>query len=81
LVEEGFSEIGMKTRKIQAKRSTTKVKTTPRRSKHVPLEIRDIVEQLRQRFRQKFGRDPGANDPVFFDPDSEAPVPLRHQKR
>jgi hypothetical protein len=67
----------MKTRKIQAKRSRTHVKTVPRRPKHVPLEIRDTVEQLRQRFRQKFGRDPGPNDPVFFDPDSEAAVPLR----
>jgi hypothetical protein len=77
LVEEGFSEIGMNTRKIHAKRSRNKLKTIPQRPKHVPIEIRATLEQLRQRFRQKFGRDPGPNDPVFFDPDSEAPVPLR----
>lgn len=27
-------------------------------------------------FRKKFGRDPGPDDPVFFDPDSDTPKPL-----
>src|SRR5205823_1986692 len=37
--------------------------------KSVPLsdEMADIVEQQRQRFIQKYGREPGPNDPVFFD--------------
>jgi hypothetical protein len=24
----------------------------------------------------KFGRDPGPNDPVFFDPDKDVPTPI-----
>jgi hypothetical protein len=27
-------------------------------------------------FRQKFGRDPGPGDPVFFDPDCDVPTPI-----
>jgi hypothetical protein len=30
-------------------------------------------EQL-VRFRQKFGRDPGPDDPVFFDPEKDTPT-------
>jgi hypothetical protein len=72
----------MKTPKAQAKRpqpkqSKAQRKAVPPRSQHVPPQIRDTVEQLRHRFRQKFGRDPGPNDPVFVDPDSDSPVPLR----
>ncbi len=29
-----------------------------------------------QRFREKFGRDPGPDDPVFFDPDADTPQEL-----
>jgi hypothetical protein len=39
----------------------------------------DVVEELRRqqdRFREKFGRDPGPDDPVFFDPDADEPSPL-----
>ncbi len=27
-------------------------------------------------FRAKFGRDAGPDDPIFFDPDADEPVPL-----
>ena len=27
-------------------------------------------------FREKFGRDPGPNDPLFFDPTKDEPEPL-----
>lgn len=39
-----------------------------------------ISEALKERmtaFRAKFGRDPGPNDPLFFDPDADEPTPLR----
>ena len=39
----------------------------------------EVVEELRRqedRFREKFGRDPGPHDPVFFDPDADEPSPL-----
>jgi hypothetical protein len=36
-------------------------------------EMMKILEQQREKFRQKFGRDPGPEDPVFFDPSVDAP--------
>jgi hypothetical protein len=36
---------------------------------------RALDEQLRA-FRAKFGRDPGPEDPLFFDPDADEPRPL-----
>jgi len=38
---------------------------------------RGILEAQQQRFREKFGRDAGPNDPVFFDPDAAEPSPCR----
>jgi hypothetical protein len=37
--------------------------------KSIPLsqEMVDLLEEQRQKFIQKFGREPGPNDPVFFD--------------
>jgi hypothetical protein len=37
---------------------------------------RETLEALRREFRERFGRDPGPNDPVFFDPTSEEPRTL-----
>jgi HEPN domain-containing protein len=36
----------------------------------------DFFKQLQQDFREKFGRDPGPDDPVFFDPDANEPRPM-----
>jgi hypothetical protein len=33
-------------------------------------------ERQREAFRAKFGRDPGPDDPVFFDPDAKTPQPM-----
>ncbi len=33
-----------------------------------------------QRFREKFGRGPGPDDPVFFDPDADTPQELDWDK-
>jgi hypothetical protein len=45
------------------------------RSKTVPLsaEALQAIEEQRRRFREKFGREPGPDDPVFFDPDADTP--------
>ena len=48
------------------------------KSKDVPLNAeaqRAIQEQLR-RFREKFGRNAGPEDPIFFDPDADTPQPV-----
>ena len=46
--------------------------------KTIPLNAeaqRAIQEQLRK-FREKFGRDAGPEDPIFFDPDADTPQPI-----
>jgi hypothetical protein len=42
----------------------------------VPITPRVYEALLEQRkaFVDKFGREPGANDPVFFDPDKDVPT-------
>lgn len=34
----------------------------------------------RQAFIDKFGREPGPDDPVMFDPDADTPVPMSEEK-
>ncbi len=48
----------------------------------VPLsdEVVTTLEQQRQSFRQKFGREPGPADPIFFDPDMDTPRSLDRDK-
>jgi hypothetical protein len=36
----------------------------------------EVVEQQREHFRQKFGRDWKDGDPIFFDPDADTPTPM-----
>ena len=38
--------------------------------------LREMMEEQAQRFRDKFGRDPRPEDPIFFDPDADEPRPL-----
>jgi hypothetical protein len=48
------------------------------KSNAVPLNVeaqRAIQEQLRK-FREKFGRGAGPEDPIFFDPDADTPQPI-----
>jgi hypothetical protein len=40
------------------------------------LVMQEAFEANLQAFREKFGRDPGPDDPVFFDPDADEPTPL-----
>jgi integrase len=35
-----------------------------------------LLERQREQFRQKFGREPGPDDPIFFDPKADDPRPL-----
>ena len=39
-------------------------------------ELVDVLEKQMEAFRQKFGRDPGPDDPVFFDPNADTPQPF-----
>jgi hypothetical protein len=42
----------------------------------LPPEVVQAVRQQADSFREKFGRDMGRDDPVFFDPDADEPVAL-----
>jgi hypothetical protein len=35
--------------------------------------VREAIDIQIQRFRDKFGRDPGPEDPIFFDPNADTP--------
>lgn len=50
--------------------------------KKIPItgKAKEAFERQLERFREKFGRDPGPNDPVFFDMDANAPVPIAEEK-
>lgn len=37
-----------------------------------------LVEQF-VASRQKFGRDPGPDDPIIFDPDADEPIPMSYE--
>ncbi|MFI2747265.1 hypothetical protein ACH5BA_13310 [Kitasatospora sp. NPDC018623] len=37
--------------------------------------LQDAVQRQLARFREKFGREPGPDDPLFFDPDADEPRP------
>ncbi len=43
-------------------------------------KIRSLIERQRTEFQKKFGREPGPDDPIFFDPDSDVPAPISQQK-
>ena len=42
----------------------------------LPKMMWDALLEQRAAFRAKFGRDPGPNDPVLFDPDKDVPTPI-----
>ena len=37
--------------------------------------MQEVLEDRMRAFREKFGRDPGPDDPVFFDPNKDVPTP------
>lgn len=41
------------------------------------MELFKLQEEL---FREKFGRDPGPEDPIFFDPTADEPQPLSQEQ-
>ena len=53
----------------------------PKKSRRDPLsgDPTDILREQREAFRKKFGRDPGPNDPIFFDPEADLSVELKRR--
>jgi hypothetical protein len=44
----------------------------------VPMtpRVHEALLDQRKAFIDKFGREPGPDDPVFFDPDKDVPTPI-----
>lgn len=47
-----------------------------RRSVKINAEMKAGFLRQLEAFRLKFGREPGPDDPIFFDPDSDTPQPI-----
>lgn len=43
-------------------------------------DICQAMLEQRQLFLEKFGREPGPDDPLFFDPDADTPQPINEEK-
>ena len=48
----------------------------PRGAVPLALEAVAALKDLREAFIRKFGRPPGRDDPVYFDPDADIPRPM-----
>jgi hypothetical protein len=46
----------------------------------LPKYVREALQGAVDDFTLKFGRPPGPDDPICFDPDSDIPVPLPEEK-
>jgi hypothetical protein len=52
------------------------------REVELDAELVELLDLQRERFRRRFARDPGPNDPIFFDPNSPEsdPVPITKER-
>jgi hypothetical protein len=46
------------------------------RKVHLPPDTVALLDNQREMFRAKFGREPAPSDPIFFDPDADTPKEL-----
>jgi hypothetical protein len=42
--------------------------------------LKDELDRQLLAFRERFGRDPGPGDPIFFDPDASEPTQLSKEQ-
>jgi hypothetical protein len=63
----------------KSRRRRKKAQTSTRTIKLHPRAIAALEQQI-EAFRRKFGRDPGEDDPIFFDPDCDVPTWLTEEK-
>ena len=54
----------------------------PEQQIRINHDLAEALEAQDEAFRNKFGRDPGLEDPIFFDPDADQPqFPTESQQR
>ena len=51
-----------------------------RKANKLDKESYEAIVRQRELFIEKFGREPGPKDPIFFDPDFDVPTPLSKAK-
>jgi len=56
--------------------SQFRYKRIKKRTVRMTPEIVQGLKDQRAAFREKFGREPGPDDPVFFDPHADTPQPF-----
>lgn len=44
-------------------------------------ELEEVFEEQRKAFTERFGREPGPDDPLFFDPDASTPQLITGETR
>lgn len=64
----------------KSRRTSKKGETRSRGSVLRSLDPLDAFEQQKRAFEKKFGRPPGPDDPIFFDPAEDKPVPMPLEK-
>ena len=71
-----------KASRTKRKRPSSSVRTTPTGKVigPVPPDVMEVLQDQRRKFIEKFGRDPGPQDPIFFDPRANTPQPLKIEK-
>ena len=70
----------MRARKGQRQfRGLAKMRT---RTRTIPMtdEMVEALKRQAEAFEAKFGRPPGPNDPVFFNPERDVPEPMSEQQ-
>jgi hypothetical protein len=63
-------------RYVQRQRSGNDVVVSMPDDSLAAQELREALEEQRERFRQQFGREMEPDDPLFWDPDSAEPTPI-----
>ena len=63
------------------RKTQTDKRTSGGKHKQEPLgEAMRALEEQREYFRKKFGREPEPGDPLFFDPDVDTPIALDQER-
>ncbi len=57
----------------QSNKLSRRSRHTRSRTVSMTPDVADVLRMQQQLFKEIFGRDPGLGDPVFFDPDADAP--------
>lgn len=64
----------------QSRRLNRRARQPRSRTVEMTPEVADALRQQEQSFKEKFGRDPDPNDPLFFDPDADTPQEMSGEK-